>query len=273
MTFDANRSEPIVEAGFIAQRPMPGAPKWSPWLTPEVAKLRELYPLGGAEAVHAAMPHRTVSSIHGKAQNLKVKCLKASTQGQRFARKYPQSDHIDADIRHGYTVATRKGDYKRIAEKVGRPDWWVHKRAAQLGLTRNNRTRLDAWSIPELELLERWATCTLTVIRRKFSDAGFKRTETAIALKLKRSGIDRDDPDRWNPPSLAVLLGVNAKTVCDWIERRGLPAVDEGAGQQARYWVTRKQLRNWIKSHPRYIDLRKVDQVWFMDLVFGGSVT
>lgn len=66
---------------------------------------------------------------------------------------------------------------------------------------------------------------------------------------------------------------MNAATIVDWIERRDLPALREQAGQQVRYTVERRALRGWIKLHPRYIDLRRVDQVWFLDLVFGSAAT
>ena len=191
----------------------------------------------------------------------------------RFARKHTASEYIDQRIRDGYAAARAKGDYARLADELGRPRWWVQKRAAALGLTRTVRTRLDAWSAGELELIERWGTCTLPVIRRKLAAAGYTRTETAIAVKLKRLRIDRDDPDRWSPGDVARALGVDPATVRDWIARRGLAAVTVGRSDRARLAIERKALRGWIKLHPRYVDLRRVDQVWFMDLILGSAQT
>lgn len=251
----------------------PRRPAWALWKTTEVSTLRALYPSGGSQAVQQALPHRSASSICAKARDLGVRCHKASTHGLRFARKHAPSDYLDDLIRQGYANARHKGDYARLADALGRPRWWVQKRAAALGLTRTTRTRLDAWSADEVALLERWASCTLPVIRRKLAAAGHRRTETAIALKLKRLHIDRTDPDRIAAPEVAMLLGVSANTVRDWIARRGLPAKDVGRGQQPRLVIERKALRGWIRLHPRYIDLRRVDQPWFMDLAFGAKET
>lgn len=243
------------------------------WRTTEVSTLRALYPAGGSTEVHAALPHRSLSAIRAKAGALGVACHKPSTEGLRFARKYLPSEYLDQRIRDGYAAARSKGDFARLADALGRPRWWVQKRAAALGVTRTNQTRLDAWRQEEVALVERWASCTLPVIRRKLAQAGHTRSETAIAVKLKRLRVDRTDPDAWAPADLAQLLGVDPNTVRDWIDRRGLQAEERAAGQQKRLLVRRKALRAWIKLHPRHIDLRRVDQPWFMDLVLGTAVT
>lgn len=248
-------------------------PAWALWRTTELSTLRALYPSGGSQAVHEALPHRSLGSIRAKASTLKLKCHKSSTEGKRFARKYQPSDYVDQRIRDGYAAARAKGDYARLADELNRPRWWVQKRATALGLTRTVNARLDAWSAEELALLDQWGTCTLPVIRRKLAAAGHTRTETAIAVKLRRLHIDRTDPDRWSAGDVARALGVDPATVRDWIARRGLPALQVGAGDVPRYAIERKALRGWIKTHPRYIDLRRVDQTWFLDLVFGSAQT
>lgn len=263
----------ILEDGWLARRLQPGQPAWSFWRTHEVATLRALYPSGGSAAVYAALPYRSLSSIRAKANTLGVACQLPSTQGMRFARKYPPSEYLDQRIRDGYAAARSKGDYARLADALGRPRWWVQKRAAALGVTRTTQTRLDAWQADEVALVERWATCTLPIIRKKLAQAGFRRSETAVAIKLKRLRVDRTDPDAWAPADLAQLLGVDPNTVRDWIDRRGLPAVERAAGQQTRLLVRRKALRGWLKRNPRYVDLRRVDQPWFMDLVLGPAAS
>lgn len=245
--------------------------QWAAWRTHEVSALRDLYPLGGAAAVRAAMPHRTLGSIYTTAQRLGIRCHKPSTQGKRFERVHHNSERIDQMIRDAYAQARRRGDLKRLLAPIGRPAWWVHKRAAVLGCTHNNRARVGQWQADEIALLERWGSCTLVSIRRKLAAAGHQRTETAIAIKLKRLRIDRDDPDTWTARGLAELLGVTGTTVIDWIERRGLPATCTQCGSQRRYTVTRRALRGWIRLHPRYVDLRRVDQPWFMELAFGPA--
>ena len=266
MTFDATREsfeQPTTTAEV--HRPVRG-----PWLTTEVAILHSLYPHGGSAAVRAMLPHRTLEAIRGKGGSLRIKCHRPSTLGKFMPRRYENSDAIDLAIRDCYGRAMRKGDMKALAERIGRPAWWVQKRATTLGVTRNSRTRPDAWTAPELALLERWSAGDLKMIARKLREAGFARTPTAIAVQLKRRKIDRTDPDAWSATQLGLLFGVNAKTVADWIERRGLLARKVAWGPAGRFVVRTSELRRWIKANPAYVDLRRVDQPWFWDVMFGG---
>jgi hypothetical protein len=243
------------------------------WTTTEVTALREAYPAGGLPAAQEALPKRKRHAIYGKAQQLGLRAppVLSPTAGKRFARKYPNSERIDDAIRHGYATATKRGDYGRIAVLVDRPKWWVHKRAAQLGLARNGDRRLDVWQREELAILEKYVACDIKVIGQKLRSAGFSRTPTAIGVKLKRLQLDRTDPNAWTATDLGGLLGVNRATVADWIERRGLKAKKKPRGESFMWVVQRKDLRAWIASNPRWIDLRRVDQPWFMDLVFGAA--
>lgn len=241
----------------------------SQWRTTELALLRQVYPMGGSAAVRALMPYRTLSAVRAKANSERIRCKRACTEGKFFPRKYEQRDDIDTAIREGYMHAKAKGDIKALAGRIGRPAWWVQKRASTLGLTRTNRTRLDVWRPEELEIIERWAHCGLKLIAAKLRAAGHVRTPTAVCVKLKRLQLDRDDPDRWTATEVAPLLGVNPATVADWVERRGLPAKREAWGRSGRLMIERKGLRKWIARNPRYIDLRRVDQVWFAELMWG----
>lgn len=270
MSFDTTTPPQAAPADAAHAPPAPTGRHAGPWLTTEVATLRAVYPMGGAAGTQAQLPHRTLSSIRAKAAEQRVRCLRSSTEGKFLPRVYPNRPDIDNAIREGYMHATAKGDILRLAERIGRPAWWVQKRAASLGVTRTNRTRVDSWTDAELDLLERWAHVGLKVIAAKLRAIGRPRTPTAVALKLKRLKIDRTDPDRWTTSDLAPLLGVSPSTVADWAERRGLPATREGTGKTSRYLITRKALRGWINLHRQYVDLRRVDQTWFLELVFGG---
>lgn len=267
MTFDTAHSEPQQAAEPAASMPaFTGA-----WRTTEEAALRRLYPAGGADAVRAELPHRSLTAIRVKAAAMRVKCTKGSTTGLRFARVYEQRDDIDTMVREGYIHAKAKGDIKRLAERIGRPAWWVQKRAASLGMSRTNRTRLDGWTDDEMALLDKWAACVPKVISIKLRQAGFSRTEVAVSVKLKRLKIDRFDPNRWTATEVAPLLGVNPATVADWVERRGLPAKRETWGPHGKLMISRDRLRSWISKNRGYIDLRRVDQVWFFELLFGPA--
>ena len=240
------------------------------WLTTEIAILRQHYTTRGARAVLELLPHRTLAGIRAKASNEGIPGNRRTTMGKRFPRMYKPRDDIDMAIREGYVHAKLKGDIKRLAERLGRPAWWVQKRAALLGVTRTSRTRVDAWKPAEVEIVERFAAAGLDVIAKKLRAAGHYRTATAIAVQIKRRQIDRTDPDRWSATQLGPLFGVNPSTVADWIERRGLPAEKTGDGIRAAQMVERKALRKWIAANPGYVDLRRVDQHWFWDVMFGA---
>lgn len=249
----------------------PPQPITGAWRTTEIAVLREVYPKGGAAGVHERLPHRSLPAIRAKASSEKIECKRGSTSGLRFARIYPPCEQIDQAIREGYIHATEKGAIKALAARVGRPAWWVQKRGAQLGVTRTNRTRLGSWTSEELALLEEFAHLEHTAICRKLKAAGFKRTPTAVEVKLKRLQLDREDPDRWSATAVAPFLGVNPATIADWVERRGLPAKRETWGPNGRLMIDRKKLRNWVASNSNFIDLRRVDQPWFKELMWGAA--
>lgn len=252
-------------------RPARTGAQGGPWLTTELSVLREHYPAGGAARVQALLPHRTLAAIREKAAGQGVRAPRMGTLGCRFERRWPQRDDIDMAIREGYVHATQRGDIKRLAERLGRPADWVQRRAAGMGLTRTNRTRLDCWTPAELELLDTYAAARLEVIAAKLAKAGFKRTPTAVGIVLRRRKMDRTDPDVWSATQLGPLLGVNPKTVADWIDRRGLKAKKLGEGVTTRYMVHRRELRRWIPGNYHYIDPRRVDWAWFCEIVFGAS--
>lgn len=240
-----------------------------PWLTTEERIVRDHYPVEGVEKCVELLRDRSPSAIYAKARQLGVKAPPSigRTAGKRFVRKWESTPQIDQMIRDAYAMSGKScGFIRDLATRVGRPKWWVTKRAVAIGCTKE-RIKPLPWSREELALLEKYSKCVLPVIARKLRQAGFRRTETAIAVQLKRQRIDRHDPDVWCAGDLGPLLGVDPKTVCDWIERRGLPAKKAENGHMGVWRITRQGLRKWIKENHGFVDLRRVDQPWFWDLV------
>lgn len=218
------------------------------------------------------MTAQSPSRIHSATDAEQAPALPVgAAPGKRFARKWPHEAHIDAIIVHGYRTAKRRGDLKAIAERAGRPKLYVSRRAVELGLT-NERMKPLPWSAAELAILEAAASCTLPAIRRNLKAAGYVRTATAIAVMRKRRGLDTSDPDTWSARDLGRLLGVDGGTVSGWIDRRGLKAERNTPGDKASPWrIKRRDLLVWLKANHGRIDLRRVDQTWFMDLVLGAG--
>ncbi len=194
----------------------------------------------------------------------------------RGHRKYIFTDQIDQLVREIYLDApgakTRPG-IRLLAKKVGMPHWALKKRARELGLA---RTKEQPWSEPELEILARYAWMSDERIRLKLKAAGYARTVTGIRLKLKRMRF-KHDGRFYSACSLAQALGIDPHAVTRWIKSGHLKAKLRGTARTEQqngdsYLIQEKDVRRFILEHPTDIDLRKVDQLWFLDLITNGLV-
>ena len=191
-------------------------------------------------------------------------------------RKYVFTDQIDQIIREIYlnhrNAKTRPG-IPLLAKKVGMPHWALKKRARELGLA---RTKELPWSEAELGILARYAWMSDERIRLKLKAAGYSRTVTGIHLKLKRMSF-KHDGSFYSAYSLAQALGIDPHAVTRWIKSGHLKAKNRGTARGPQqngdsYLIQEKDVRRFILEHPTDIDLRKVDQIWFIDLITNGSV-
>ena len=197
----------------------------------------------------------------------------AKEQGRR---KYRFTDQIDQLIREIYLshpgAKTRPG-IRMLAKKVRIPHWALKKRARELGLA---RTKELPWSEPELQILARYAWMSDERIRLKLKTAGYSRTVTGIHLKLRRMKF-KHDPSFYSASGLAQALGIDSHAVSRWIRSGHLKAKLRGTRRGEKqngdiYLILEKDVRRFILEHPTEIDLRKVDQLWFLDLVTNGLV-
>lgn len=243
------------------------------WTGREEKLLRQHYPQGGVPACLEVLPGRSASAIYNRAGQLGLR--RPGANGRVVPRqRWHSSVAIDAVIRRTYQAVPSKGDIARCAKTVGRPRWWVSKRASQLGLV-VPRFKEPAWSEDEIELIQELAHKHPASIKRSLARRGYRRSETAIVVKLKRLGADRTDPNAMNANQLAECLGVDRKTVGRWIELGWLRAARRQHSDKDDYWrITRKDVRRFIIENTGQVDLRKVDRFWFVDLLTereGGS--
>jgi len=191
-------------------------------------------------------------------------------------RKYIFTDQIDQLIREAYLnhldEKMRRG-IPFLAKKVGMPHWALKKRARELGLA---RTKELPWSERELEILSRYAWMSDERIRLKLKAAGCARTATAIHLKLKRMGF-KHDGSFYSANGLAQALGIDSHAVTRWIRSGHLKAKLRGTARTEQqngdiYLIHEKDVRRFILAHPTDVDFRKVDQLWFLDLITNGLV-
>lgn len=242
------------------------------WTGREEKILREVYPAEGLKGCLKLLPDRSARAIynHAKGMGLRTPSYSAPRKGP-----YETNDVIDAMIR---TVWQSKPEGKAIANlarNAGRPRNWLLRRARVLGLA-VPRFKEPRWSAAEDEIISESAHLNFSALAKRLRRAGFKRTETAIAVRLKRLGATREDPDRLTARGLAILLGVDGKRVTAWIdkgwlkaERRGTARTDAQGGDQ--WWIHRKSVRAFVIDNAAAVDLRKVDKFWFIDLLAGRS--
>ena len=151
------------------------------------------------------------------------------------------------------------------------PHWALKKRARELGLA---RTKELPWSEAELAILSRYAWMSDERIRLRLKAAVYKRTVTGIHLKLKRMRF-KHDGSFYSANSLAQALGIDSHAVTRWIKSGRLKAKLRGTARGPlqngdTYVIQEKDVRQFILQHPTEIDLRKVDQLWFLDLITNG---
>ncbi len=202
--------------------------------------------------------------------------LQADQVKIQSSSKYVFTNQIDALIRGIYLDrlgVKRRPGIRVLAKKVGIPHWALKKRARELGLA---RTKEKVWSEPELEILARYAWMSDERIRLKLKAAGYSRSATGIHLKLRRMKF-KHDPGFYSASGLAQALGIDSHAVSRWIRSGHLKAKLRGTRRGEKqngdvYLIREKDVRRFILEHPTEIDLRRVDQLWFLDLVTNGLV-
>lgn len=235
------------------------------WSPEEIAILREHYPVGGINACVARLPDRNERTIYTKAAKIGLRSKKHRVPPTRWT----WSLHQDDLIRRAYREDPRRGRVKRLARKMGRPAYAVSLRARQLGLVAPSGPGRP-WAQREHDLIVAHASNQPISIARILKRNGFKRTPGAIQHRLNAMRIDRVDDDRYTGNGLAELMGVNVHKVASWIAKGWLKAKRE-RGDRTRYSIHRNAVRRFIVENVGEVDLRRVDKLWFVDLLAGSG--
>ncbi|MEK6323590.1 MAG: hypothetical protein AABN33_18270 [Acidobacteriota bacterium] len=196
--------------------------------------------------------------------------------------KYKPNETIDRIIREHYLKRLENGGkprrlltLKQLGKNIGWSKAAVVNRARTLGLI---RTRDDGyrWCEAEMMLLERYAYLTPKRIHLRFVKAGFRRSATAISMQLKRKHL-RSTHEFYSAHCLAELFGVDRHLVARWInlgylksKRRGTDRDPNCGGDE---WLMKDDwVRDFVLAHPVAFDIRKVDQVWFLNMLMRGKL-
>lgn len=155
---------------------------------------------------------------------------------------------------------------KRLYRLLPYPRWSIRVRAQQFGLTRKKEPR---WTSRDEEYLRRNIGTTPWPKMAK----RLNRTIIAVKLHSKRIGL-RKTRVGLTATSAARLLGCDTHVLTKWIRKGWLPAVPRGTDRHAQqggdaYFIRPLDLRRVVIEHPEEIDLRRVDKLWFIDLLIG----
>lgn len=230
----------------------------------EQALLKAHYGLQGPKWCLQHLPGRSIDQVKKTARELGLKTAAAAEYEMLRARREHPS--MDARIRAGWQRLKRgRFEVADLARELGEPAQWVRRRAVALGLCRPPADR--SWTRAEEAVLREMPGASPRRIRAALKARGYERTDSAISTHRLRMGLSgRQDDGAMTAELLASLLGVAQRTVHRWISETGLPArqVD------GRFVIDEKRLRSWVSANRTRIELRAVDQAWFMDLAFGG---
>lgn len=196
-------------------------------------------------------------------------CLKCRAERRRRAKlKYnwlPQHDTYMLD--HYYGGLHQRGRViKELMRQTGFPRWYVKRQAQRLGLTMHPDRR--QWTQDELDTLDKLLgkLSAGTIAKR------LKRTETSVVMKIKAIGHSRRVTEGYGIRDLELCLGEDRHKIEKWIAAGWLH--DGAKGSQRHngnghdhHRFNEKQILNFVKSHPQEINLGKVDQMWFLDMV------
>lgn len=242
------------------------------WTTTELTTIRRDYPAGGLAAVEPQLVGRTRSAIYQQARLMR---LRSPRQGDSIRSHHPVTPEIDEAIRQLHTTTPKKGDVKRLAERLGRPVYWVSKRARELGLV-TPRFREAPWSQAELDILDDTAELTPHAARLRLKRAGFERSVTAVVVKRKRVGLRVQPDGSYSAREAAHLLGYEESVLARWIRLGRIKASTAGAdrsdGRTTAWRITPRVLREFIVNNPMAVQLRRIPaahQPWLIELLSG----
>lgn len=179
---------------------------------------------------------------------------------------YDWTSERDALVRSRYDSRVR-GRAAEIARSLGWPVWVVKKRARELCLL-GPRARWQDWTSSEVAFLETHAgTRHVHWIAQKL-----KRSETSVILKLKRLHISRRIREGYNMRDLELCLGLDHRKIEALVASGKLDAEREGRVHGQPWLFTHGAVRNFVRRYPNDFRLDRVDQLWFLDLVFRGHI-
>ncbi|MEK6323594.1 MAG: helix-turn-helix domain-containing protein [Acidobacteriota bacterium] len=188
-------------------------------------------------------------------------------------QKWFFNERIDDEIRRIYLNGSRGRGRETLAgyaKRIQYPYSIVQLRAGKLEISSPYSAR-PVWSMKEDEILRRGAQHSYQTIWRRLRAAGFNRSLIAVRRKVTNAG-SKQHSDMMSGSETAQCFGVSDATVYRWIKKGLLKArlKDNAAipSPQCHFLVHDNAIRDFVQRHPMEFDLRRVDQLWFLNLIF-----
>jgi len=190
-------------------------------------------------------------------------------QRERFIKsKYLWRTEYDAYlIAHYFGGLNRRFQVlNQMVRLTGLPRWYIKRQAARLGLTLHMDRR--PWTATEMNLLDKLVgrVSSSTIAKR------LHRPESSVVNKLKRMGTSRRVRNGYTMRELELCFGEDHHKISQWIKNGWLhdhlqgTRRHDGNGNDI-HRIREKDILSFIRNHPQELNLGKVDQTWFLDLV------
>jgi hypothetical protein len=189
-------------------------------------------------------------------------------RGRTRKPKYEWGPELDAYLKSHYFggLNRRFRVLNRMIRMTGLPRWYIKRQATRLGLTMHMDRR--PWTRAELDHLENMIgkVSTATIAKR------LGRPESSVVNKLKRLGTSRRVRDGYTMRELELCLGEDHHKIAKWIQSGWLQDRLQGTRRHGGngndiHRIREDDVVEFIRNHPQEINLGKVDQTWFLDLV------
>lgn len=244
---------------------------YRPYTAAEIQQIIDRYPEEGANRLAIEL-HRSRRAILIKAWSLGIRI----SHNRPNPRAHAWTESEDLQVRREWpSVAARRTPRHTVqwlAQQIGVSRQQLRGRAAYLGLHRA-RTKPPPWSEEEIELLHRVVHLSPKTAAAKFRQAGYPRTETALAVARAHYGIRvSESTEAYSGQGLARLMGVTVCAVSGWIRRGWLKAtprseaVSPSGGVGDRWLIDPKDVRHFLQDSIAHINLAGIDKYWLMDL-------
>ena len=181
---------------------------------------------------------------------------------------YTLTPEREAYLREHYRPAAR-GQAKAIAAALQLPRWRVSRWAAELGLTSGHGPGPRFTPQEHAFVLTHLGTRHVNWIAKQLG-----RSISSVIGHAKRHGLSQVGDHGYSARQVADGLGVSDKDVRRWIARGWLAASrhEQHGGPHLTYEIHPEALQRFIQQHPSAFRIGRVDQLWFLDLVFNGEI-